>query len=374
MKTPESDLHLAALAAAAMPHTEFTGTCSPRYRDDDIAMCGVLDNNDNQFLVVSALNETASLALTSNDALCRTLHRQFVDNVLPFDVPVIQGSSRMRQGGRAVIYNGFDADLLATLFSDDQWPHRDWVDGLATAVGYLHNVPLGTIASAKLPHYSTDEIRKRLLDSLDEAVDTGKVPSVLAGRWEEKIEDVSLWHFTPTLIHTNLSPGSVFGRDGVVEAIIDWGDAYIGDPAEDIATIIPSVSPRIRERFFKAYRQVRRSAVDVGLEERSDFMAEFALLRWLMYGVRKNDDAVVEDAVSMLDELADTVSLAEEAAQEASEQVARRAAASAAREKETKDQPSADHVDQPETVALDVDADIATSEEDISTEALDMHR
>lgn len=395
MKTPESDLHIAALAAAALPHVDFNGTIAPRYRDDDIAMCGLVDTDDKTYLAISALNETASLALTSNDELCRLINRLYKDGDISFDAPVIRGTSRMRKGGRCVVYNGFKGELLATIFPDELWPHPDWVESLADTVAQLHNISLPKLAHAKLPTYSTDQIRKRLLTSLDEATATGKIPSILAGRWENMIEDVSLWHFTPTLIHTNISPGSVFGEDGTVTALIDWGDAYIGDPAEDIATIVSGVDAQVRDQFFTIYRRVRRLTVDSGLEARTDLMTEFALVRWLLFGIRRGDDAIVADAKQMLDELAEAIEN-EDAANTIADDVADADAGDA-----TVDAAEADI----ETTSLDSGADVSedealnqadiptrqaetltealdmlegrerpTSEENISTEALDMRR
>jgi aminoglycoside phosphotransferase (APT) family kinase protein len=48
-------------------------------------------------------------------------------------------------------------------------------------------------------------------------------------------EQRALADFEPALVHRDLGPEHVLCRDGRVEAVIDWSDACVGDPAIDLA-------------------------------------------------------------------------------------------------------------------------------------------
>src|SRR5947208_16505583 len=63
----------------------------------------------------------------------------------------------------------------------------------------------------------------------------GVVPGSAAGR---------AWHrFEPALVHGDLGPEHLLVREGKLVAVIDWGDARIGDPALDYAWLLHGPFP-----------------------------------------------------------------------------------------------------------------------------------
>src|SRR5699024_8219305 len=85
----------------------------------------------------------------------------------------------------------------------------------------------------------------------------------------------------------------------------------VADPADDLAWLLAAAPEDTGEQIMAAYREARTGGVDEFLAARTLLASELALPRWLMHGVRKRDDAVLEDAIEMLSDLRDAVADAE---------------------------------------------------------------
>lgn len=83
--------------------------------------------------------------------------------------------------------------------------HREWIEFL--------NVTLGKIKSSKLFN--------------------SKQKKSLVAQWEERINSIQLDQ--GALVHGDFSLNAIFVKDDVYEGIIDYGDAFIGDPLMDLA-------------------------------------------------------------------------------------------------------------------------------------------
>lgn len=58
----------------------------------------------------------------------------------------------------------------------------------------------------------------------------------------------------PCLIHGDLHPGNVLIKNEQIEAIVDWGDITIGDPATDLASLWMLIKdPALRTQAFNEY-------------------------------------------------------------------------------------------------------------------------
>ncbi|MDT7788479.1 MAG: hypothetical protein QOF58_6898 [Pseudonocardiales bacterium] len=56
-----------------------------------------------------------------------------------------------------------------------------------------------------------------------------------------------------TLVHGDLGPEHVLGRDGVLTGVIDFGDLHIGDAAIDLAWALHSTPPEFADALVAAY-------------------------------------------------------------------------------------------------------------------------
>jgi hypothetical protein len=181
---------------------------------------------------------------------------------------------------------------------------------------------------------------------VDDAGATGYVSSRLINRWLGRLEQHELWSFHPAVIHGDIAPDHMLEERGRVSAILDFSTVQVSDPAEDLAPMLAAASPEAAESILESYRSYRRELDDPGLPVRAEFLAEIAVARWLLYGVRHEDPAIVEDARSMLIDLdkavaeqerqAETARLdAERRAHEAAERRAAAERASARADRET---------------------------------------
>jgi len=294
-----SPLALAALATVAVP-----GFDAREVRpgdgsgDDDVAL--VTDTQRRHWVVRAPRTAAAGAALEAELALLATLADQVDADRLPFDVPRVAGAAPLEEGGRVVVHR--------------ELPGRPVVldrlqagPGIAAALGRslaaLHELPVSVVEDAGLPVYDASAYRQRRQAEVDEAARTGRVPATLLRRWEERLEDVSMWRFSPTVVHGDLSADHVLVADGAVTGVVAWGEAKVADPADDLAWLLVAAPQDAVDSIMEAYQLRRTELTDPHLADRALLAGELALARWLLYGVRSHDDEVVADAVQMLDEL-----------------------------------------------------------------------
>jgi hypothetical protein len=93
-------------------------------------------------------------------------------------------------------------------------------------------------------------------------------------------------------------------QDQTVSGVIDWKNLQINDPALDFAWLIPSGDQELVDAVLLNY-QLARSGADSNIALRATLYSELELAKWLLHGYARKDAAVVEDAVSMLQDLAE---------------------------------------------------------------------
>ncbi len=74
---------------------------------------------------------------------------------------------------------------------------------------------------------------------------------------------------------------------GLVTGLIDWGDAVLGDPALDLATVLTDFGPEVYRRVLAGYRAPRED----GLGERLRHLARRRMVEDLAWRVRIGDRA-----------------------------------------------------------------------------------
>ena len=178
---------------------------------------------------------------------------------------------------------------------------------MGRALGELHELPTSVISEAGMPVYDAQEVRDRWLSLMDDAAGTGRVPPALLSRWESALEDPTLWRFRPVVVNGDLDAENVLTAGGAVVAMRGLSQAHVGDPAEDMAWIYASVPVDCLDSIEGAYDLARTEGVDKHLRDRAELVSELSLARWLLHGVRAARDRIIEDAVAMLDDLADQV-------------------------------------------------------------------
>ena len=306
MGMARSHLTLAALATSAVPGLDvaaasaFGGSTAGARQGSDFD-AAILTGRDGRHWIVRAPRNARAESEQSADLVALRSLSAGVRTRLPFAVSSFAGQAPL-DGTRAIVYefvygsktplNGYThgADSLAA--------------SVGTAIAAIHSLPTSFVADAGLPVLTAGEGLRASVTVLDRASATGLVPAALLGRWERAAEDAKLWQFQPTVINGALSADSFLSSDGVVTGVLGWQDLRVSDPARDLQWLLANAP--VAETAFDAYTRVR-GAGDRQVKQRAMFYAELEVAKWLLHGTEARSTEIVDDAVSMLTALADSV-------------------------------------------------------------------
>ena len=85
--------------------------------------------------------------------------------------------------------------------------------------------------------------------------------------------------------------------------ILDWSEARVADPADDLAWLVISAEEPVLSCVLESYTAARHEKPDGDLLRRARLAGELSMARWLLHGVNTDDAAIVEDALGMLSDL-----------------------------------------------------------------------
>ncbi|HEX3002740.1 MAG TPA: macrolide 2'-phosphotransferase [Angustibacter sp.] len=292
-----TDLQLAALASAAVPGLDPVSVEPPQVDGMDFDVAVVTDDQQRRWVVRAPRRTAAAVAL---DVEARLL--PLIGRYLPVPVPQPAGRAALPDGGECLVHPYLPGRAIR--------PHELGAgSALAAQVGRaiaaLHEIDPRALEDAGLPTYTAQEYRLRRLSDVDRAAQTGHVPAPLLARWEKALEDVSRWRFAPTPVHGDLAPEHVLVEGGTLSGLIDWGEAAVADPADDLAWVVVTADDGGVDTVLEAYAMGRSETPDRHLLDRARLAGELALARWLLGGVAAGDDDVVERASRHLHELAE---------------------------------------------------------------------
>lgn len=297
---PRSSYVLAALASAAVHGLHPVGVSAPKESGSDFDIAVVTDDENRRWAVRAPRRTTAGAQLESELQLLRGLQDP-AHGGLPFGVPQPAGTAPLPEGGRCVVYPYLPG---APLHPGELRPGPGLAARLGRALAAVHDLSRSVVEDAGLPVYESGEYRERRMGELDRAAGTGHVPSGLLTRWEKALEDVGRWRFSSCVVHGDLVAEHVLVDGDDVVGMIDWGEAKVADPADDLAWIAVGADSEALDSVLEAYAVSRAEQPDRHLASRARLAGELAVARWLLHGVRLDDKAIVDDARQMLRELA----------------------------------------------------------------------
>lgn len=299
----KSPLILAALAKAACPQLNFHEVKSLSANSGGAYDTALLTSTSGQHFVVRVANTQAAGAeqeveLRALKALVATDRMR-----LPFKITNLVGETKDDKGARVLVFeflygNPTDIGSIA--------PGSPLASSIARSIAAIHNLDSAIVENAHLASFEPAEIVRTRIAELDRMAATGRVPSILLSRWEAALEDVSMFRFKPTVIHGGLSGESVLNLDNQVAAILNWNNLRISDPAEDFAWVFGAGLHDLNDSVLDVYFQ-NHDGVDSSLRSRATLYAELEIGRWLLHGVTRNDQEIIDDAVSMLEVVAEDV-------------------------------------------------------------------
>ncbi|MFT4214892.1 MAG: phosphotransferase [Microbacterium sp.] len=301
-----SPLTLAASVTSALPRVAVVGVgpltegVSGRY-DSAIA-----ELDDGRRVVVRVpVNDDADADLRA-EARALTALTAGVRGVLPFGAPDVLGKTTV-DGRLALVQTllpGYRVDA-------QQVPQGPGVaTALAAAVAAVHDLPVTVVRDAGLPMQTAAQVRDETERLLDRAETTGLLPFALLRRWSTALSSDPLWRFETTVILGGVDPASFVledDDDGVPTAtgLLSWGGLGVGDPAVDLRWT--ASAPAARDDVLDEYAIRSHRAPDPLLAERARLHAELEFAKWLVHAHTAGSEALVTDAVALLESLADTV-------------------------------------------------------------------
>lgn len=293
---------MAALASAALPGAEPTRV---RLLDDDGADLdlALVEDDDGARHVISVPRSPAAGADLEREAAALGLLARLAEPALgvrlPFVVPAVAGWTPLPEGGRAVVTTWVPGDQVDVVGLRP----GALTTSLARALAVVHALPAAAVDEAGLPVWSASEVRGRRLSELDRAASTGRVPTRLLARWEQGLEEVRWWRFSPVVVHGDLDGTRVLTDGLSVTGVTGWGSLSVGDPADDLGWLAAAAPTESLEAVLVEHAEARHEPVDPALAARARLAGEMALARYLLHGAALEDDAVLDDATAMLEDL-----------------------------------------------------------------------
>ncbi len=289
-------MELAAVASAAVPGLIPTAVAHEPDDSADFDAALLVDSDRRRWRVRSPRHPEASARLETE----REVLRAFSPGVraeLPFVLPTVAGTVRLGEL-TAFVYSHVDGAVQSTqtLSSGGAVVAKE----VAAAMAAIHELPAELVERVDLPVYSANEFRQRRLNELDQAATTGKIPSSLLRRWEQALEDTTMWNFAPTVVHGDLHEDNLLFVGSRLTAVTGWTDLRVGDPADDFAWLTAVEDTAFVAAVREAYAEARTVAPDRHLQRRAALSAEFALAQWLVRAIASGDTAMIADAEQML--------------------------------------------------------------------------
>ncbi|NBU23284.1 MAG: hypothetical protein EBS38_05180, partial [Actinobacteria bacterium] len=223
-------LILAALAADAAPGKNFRGYKKLETRNG-VEQIELRDELGFGFIFKLPAKPQFEASLALERAVVRALSTNKTS--LPFEVREEVGITKDEQGVTGALFttiSGNEPDLT-------KLAPGGFSKTLADSLAAIHQLDPSIVRTAGLPEYSSSDVLHSKVAELDKIAATGKVPADVLSRWEQALEDVSLFRFHPTVVHGGMSKDAVLLDGQRVVGMTDF-DLKVSDPAEDLSWIV----------------------------------------------------------------------------------------------------------------------------------------
>lgn len=300
-----SPLTLAAAATSALPRVRVVAagplTAGGAGRCDS----AVLTLDDDRTLVVRAPADPDAARELAAEALALRALTPGVRRLLGVRAPQLLGEAGLGDA-RALV-----TDLLPGY--QVEAAHVPAGPGAATSIGQalasVHALPASIVRGEGLPVRSPEEIRAETTALVDRVDETDRVPRTLLARWRAAISSDALWRFESTVILGGAGATSFLFQDTdagpTVTGVLDWHGLSVGDPATDLRWI--ASAPEAADDIHAAYQDAAHRAPDAHLRSRARFYAELEFAKWLVHGAEQHRTDIMDDAVALLESLAESV-------------------------------------------------------------------
>ena len=286
---------LAALATSAVPGLSVFGARA--YEEDDSYVSAIIIGDDGELLVRVPRSQPAEVR-QSAELLGLAALTEGPRSALPFEAPTSLGMTRAGDT-RAVVTTLLGGELFD---SADLTDDALLLEPIAEALAAIHKLPTSVAVQGGLPVRTAQDLRLLATRLIDRAESTRLVPETVLRRWTRVVETQELWDFAPTMVHGSLDAEQFRVMDGQVTGIIGWSELSVGDPASDLAWLL-TAGTDVLESVLARYSRARNPGSISSMRTRAALYFELEVARWLLHGTESHDQAVIDDAVGMLDKL-----------------------------------------------------------------------
>jgi aminoglycoside phosphotransferase (APT) family kinase protein len=295
-------LTLAALATAAVAGLEVRAARAHTRGAGGAFDAVELRSTDGRRLLIRAPRSQSAESDQSVDLVALRALTPGIRSRLPFAVPEFVGQAPI--GPTRAVVTEFIPGAVRS--ADELTANPALAGAIGRAIAAIHSLPPGFVGEAGLPRRTAVEARESVVAVIGRAADTGRLPAALVRRWEEATDDETLWRFVPTVVNGQLGADSFLVDGDHVSGVVGWSGLAHDDPARDLHWVLTSTGAAAEEALT-SYVAARSGGADAELARRALLYAELELARWLLHGVDTHDDAVIEDAVALLDGLVASV-------------------------------------------------------------------
>lgn len=286
---------LAALATSAVPNLAVFGV---REHGEDPSFASAVVVTEDAELLVRVPRTQAAEVLQSAEVLGLAALSTGSRSCLPFAVPESLGMTRAGDT-RAVVTTHVDGDRFeAAELADDSI----LLLPIAEAVAAIHELPQSIALHGGLPVRTAQDLRLIATRLIDRADATRLLPETVLRRWQRAVEAAELWEFAPTTVHGSLDAEQLRIADDQITGIVGWSEFSVGDPAADLAWVL-AAGNEVLDGVLARYSKLRNAGSLNLLRARAALYHELEVARWLLHGTEAHDQAVIDDAVAMLDRM-----------------------------------------------------------------------
>lgn len=183
--------------------------------------------------------------------------------------------------------------------------HREKLAGqLGEFLSALHAYPIGAAQAVGVLGGTSEDWRQEYADFYAEIREhifpllSSLEQRAVADVWEGYLNTQANFAFIPTLIHRDLGGEHILHEpaSGQLTGIIDWGDASIGDPAQDFTGIARQLGHDFAARVLASYMR----PTDARFWERVSFYGRIIPFHEIRFGQYEHDDAHITAGLAAL--------------------------------------------------------------------------
>ena len=176
---------------------------------------------------------------------------------------------------------------------------------IAETIAALQSVDTAKVTAAKLPTHDIDEVRQTYATWIEDTKGLLDAPDTVVEHWQRWLADDTSWPDHTALVHGDFHPGHwLFDEDGRLKGVLDWTEAKMWDPTEDLLIFFGCFGDEGLERMVEHFAACG-GQVWPGIEDHVRDAWHFTPVKIAAWAIEHDDESVMEHARAQLDSLSE---------------------------------------------------------------------